>query len=737
MPIINKDNLIKFGDNLFKVLKYRFADNSKSNVMQGAVIAKDFKSKSKTHIGRYKYSNSPGVVNTKSIFGKPNAIVTANTLVSRICVETVGYNVGDIVDKVNVFAVKNDNTIKELVVTNGTAIVIDHDGSYFNRNCNLLEIEIQKMFDEDVYFVVGCERNGNGGQAGHVTSDSRIAMDIPEGGLTVGTQLSPTTASGRINSMIIYGEDNVIIGGIRDWGELEYTQKRQYDNQLNIFNYGSKITGYWFGNNDSLDSAIPNSEYSMVFVDITPGKRYTVFKKTDDGVNRFFFLSEDNRRLTGANYSATNVGGWFKYSIPANHTNGDNGSRKKLAVQFKHDINGSQDIMVFEGDIADPPQAFIPYTGKQILIDSREVSLSYSSDNGKILSKTIHEAIDELSDKSFDGWSSLEDVIEYPYVNILNYNTRRNGLWYNNNDTGIPTANSSWSIIDINVEPNQEYTVARKYADSHRYYFFNDNTYVSKQNITPNSVNDWRCDVITIPSGVNKISIQFQHGMNTNQKMMMYKGNGLPPVNFIPYTKGVKVLVGTSVAYEFDNTNTSLNSTDLSSAVRELDGKVTNANTGVVRSINNQNPTQQGSVTLDGTHINANVDGSSTTIQTHLTNINTTLNSTRTTVNNHDKIIKRLETKHPVAQVGDIISTFQDSGDKYSVGGVTYLYIGQQRIIQSALYPQLAPALGISGATNYQLPVISDENFRFDNGQRNRARKYYIVANVDNLHKGV
>ena len=311
MPIINKDNLIKFGDNLFKVLKYRFADNSKSNVMQGAVIAKDFKSKSKTHIERYRYRKNPIVVNTRSIFGNPNAIVTANTLVSRICVETIGYNVGDIVDKVNVVAVRNDNTIKELVITDGTAIVVSHDGSYFNANHNLLEIEIQKMFDEDVYFVVGCEKNGIGGQVGYETRDSRIAMDIPDGGLTVGDQLSLTSAHGRINSMIIYGEDNDISGSVRDWGDLKYTTFIKQDYEFtNLFTNSSYFTDKMFLSNGNTS---PVSNHKARVFEVEYGKTYRFMNKR----------CEENSDYNGINGSGV--------CVEFNTTNGTFDSSTKVA----------------------------------------------------------------------------------------------------------------------------------------------------------------------------------------------------------------------------------------------------------------------------------------------------------------------------------------------------------------------------------------------------------------------
>lgn len=577
MPIISKDNLIKFGDNLFKVLKYRFADKSKSNVMQGEVIAKDFKSKSKTHTQRYKYNDNPVPVGTSSIFGKPSAVVTANTLVSRICVETIGYNVGDIVDKVNVFAVKNDNTVKELVVTDGTAIVIDHDGSYFNTNCKLLEIEIQKMFDEDVYFVVGCGKSGNGGQAGHQTTDSRIAMDIPVDGLAVGAQLSPITTYGRINSMIIYGEDNVVTGGVREWGDLEYTTEIKQDYTfVNLFADDPKWTGKVFLSNGNQQA---NSQYRARAFGVQYGKTY-----------RFMNIrGESNNTVDSIAGSAT-------------------------CVEFNTNNN------------------------------------TFNSTT-RVASGQWRVGVDKVCGRSY---------LEY-----------------------TPT-NASVTHISINLQ----YTVLT----------------------------------------------------DVENEIMVWDSSVTPHKPYIPGTQSFTksaIVDGDKVKIEFSNGGTSLQSNTLVDAVKELDRKIITTSTGVTRSVNSQNPNQQGSVTIDGTHINANVGGSDATIQTHLTNIKTTLDSTATTVNSHASKIARLESKHPVAKAGDIISTFQDSGDEYRVGGITYLYIGRERTLLDGYYPQLEQALGLSGVVNYQIPVIRDEEFIFDHGQRRRARKYYIVANVDNLKKEV
>lgn len=351
----------------------------------------------------------------------------------------------------------------------------------------------------------------------------------------------------------------------------------------------------------------------------------------------------------------------------------------------------------------------------------------------------LQTELDKIKENFVEHWGDLKYTTGYKYDNLLNYDSRVQGKYFPTQSSGDVQNNQFWSIFHCPVRPNEEYTVLRRYGDSGRFVFYNAQGGVEQvvELSGNNLVNSWHRNYIQVPDNSNIAHMAFcfqsySDTVNSKGRIMLLKASNVTEeLDSIPYLPNEKVVVdGDKVFIQFNNSGTSLQSNNLVGAVKELNGKITNAGGGTVNSVNNQNPNPQGNVTLDGTHINANVGGSNTTVQDHLTNINTTLNNTGTTVNNHATRITKLETRVPTVKVGDIISTFQDSGESYKVGGVTYLYIGQTRTIQSALYPQLAPALGISGATNYQLPVISDVNFTFDNGTRRRARKHYIVAHI-------
>ena len=124
-------------------------------------------------------------------------------------------------------------------------------------------------------------------------------------------------------------------------------------------------------------------------------------------------------------------------------------------------------------------------------------------------------------------------------------------------------------------------------------------------------------------------------------------------------------------------------------------------------------------------HVNTNIAPKVNAHDTDIVNLNATTNTLVRDVNT-------LKAKHPNVKLGDIISTFQDSGnDGYVLGGVTYLYCGRVRTVQRAHYPDLPSALGIpTGINAFELPVIGDMNYTFDNGTRQRARKHYIVARI-------
>lgn len=223
---------------------------------------------------------------------------------------------------------------------------------------------------------------------------------------------------------------------------------------------------------------------------------------------------------------------------------------------------------------------------------------------------------------------------------------------------------------------------------------------------------------------------------NDNNAVYMHNGNSLATFddNFLELNVGtgtIKELNGlrpqVNGQLTIDSTHIKLDGQSNTTVKQEIDtlkGRVDNC----VTRVNGQAPIN-GEVTVNAGQING-VYNNAGNLQSHLNTIKNSIDSVTSRANENANKLTKLETKVPTVKVGDIISTFQDSGSQYVVGGVTYLYIGQTRTVQHSTYPQLASALGISGATNYQLPVISDTNFTFDNGQRRRNRKHYIVAHV-------
>lgn len=78
--------------------------------------------------------------------------------------------------------------------------------------------------------------------------------------------------------------------------------------------------------------------------------------------------------------------------------------------------------------------------------------------------------------------------------------------------------------------------------------------------------------------------------------------------NPIPFVDGQLIQVGSEVSLKFDNSNSTLKSTTVNSAIKELNDKIANASSGTVTSVNGQAPSGTGEVTLTAT-VSQEVDG--------------------------------------------------------------------------------------------------------------------------------
>ena len=265
----------------------------------------------------------------------------------------------------------------------------------------------------------------------------------------------------------------------------------------------------------------------------------------------------------------------------------------------------------------------------------------------------LQTELDKIKENFVEHWGDLKYTTGYKYDNLLNYDSRVQGKFFPTQNSGDVQNNTFWSIFHYPVRPNEEYTVLRRYEDSGRFVFYNAQGGVEQvlELNRSNLVNGWHRNYVQVPNNSNIAHMAFcfqtySDTVNSKGRIMLLKASNVrEELDSIPYLPNEKVIIdGDKVFIQFNNSGTSLQSNNLVGAVKELNGKITNAGGGTVNSVNNQNPNPQGNVTLDGTHINANVNGSNATVQNHLTNINTTLNSTRTTVNDNANRLSKLET---------------------------------------------------------------------------------------------
>lgn len=364
------------------------------------------------------------------------------------------------------------------------------------------------------------------------------------------------------------------------------------------------------------------------------------------------------------------------------------------------------------------------------------------------LSKTKNGTKEVVIDHVVERWGDLEHTLHPKNKNIFDKDTQVTDNKYYFVGVGFVN-DQNWCMAAIPCSGGEQFTIVKmSNHDSKHFAFLDEIGSLIGELSTPiqTTVNGKAVYKITIPSDLTDVAyftVNMHKQTVTQDQVMVFSGhledNEIPNV-YYPYLGDLDVEIdGDKVGIRFNNDSTSLTSTTVVGAIKELDGKITNAGTGgAVTSVNGQ----QGVVNLNGTHISALMGGSTKPVQEHLQklnsdltiafdNINRVRNDLTSTTNNHNGRITALERKVPTVQVGDIIQTFKNSGDSYTVGGVTYLYIGKTRTVQSAAYPELPSALGITGTVSaFQLPVMGDSNVIYDNG-RTAVRKNYIAAKIN------
>lgn len=157
--LINKDKLNSFTNKLWKRITKSFVSKTLHNNVTGETIFSN--GHVEGSILRLFSNKNPNMLigNGGSCFGVPSTSINAGVNVGKIAMAVdPSLEVGSTVSNVVALAVKkSNNTVKEIIVENETATV------YYNNNANLnaqkiIYININRSFNEEVYFLIGCDR---------------------------------------------------------------------------------------------------------------------------------------------------------------------------------------------------------------------------------------------------------------------------------------------------------------------------------------------------------------------------------------------------------------------------------------------------------------------------------------------------------------------------------------------------------------------------------------------------
>lgn len=238
--------------------------------------------------------------------------------------------------------------------------------------------------------------------------------------------------------------------------------------------------------------------------------------------------------------------------------------------------------------------------------------ISYSQ-----IKEVFEDLRDKIKENFVEHWGSLKYTSGYKYENLLNYDSRVQGKYFPNQGAGDVQDSWHWSIFHCPVKPNEEYTVLRKFGDSGRFVFYDQQGTVVEVLELPyiNNINDWNRNFVKVPDNPNVAHMAFcfqtyDSGLNVNGRIMLLKESNIrEKLEFIPYSNGTMVVVdGDKVSIQFNNSGTTLSENNLVGAIKELDGKIANAGGGTVTSVNGVMP-NGGDVVLTSviSHPNKNI----------------------------------------------------------------------------------------------------------------------------------
>ncbi|MDY3960161.1 sialidase family protein [Romboutsia timonensis] len=149
-------------------------------------------------------SSQVGLAGNRTLAGDKATSITQGTKISTIQIGLDGYSEGETVTGVEVYAVnKNTDTIVECITFNGAGIARMRKDSSFDFP--FVDVEVNKSFGEDVYFIAGIKQNNGKGMRLGGRVSTGIAFDkTSENELQVGSPIALVTT--RTPFLYVYGE---------------------------------------------------------------------------------------------------------------------------------------------------------------------------------------------------------------------------------------------------------------------------------------------------------------------------------------------------------------------------------------------------------------------------------------------------------------------------------------------------------------------------------------------------
>lgn len=347
---------------------------------------------------------------------------------------------------------------------------------------------------------------------------------------------------------------------IEKWEDLDHVEKY---NDVNLMEYNKKVTGYYYGGAN--DTWTQHSDWSTYFLDVKPGKQYSVIGKTNNN-NRFVYTET----VGGAKVDAFTVHSIIQsnnfyimsFTVPTN-----NNRIKKVAISFEHDRNTINDMMIFEGAYTSV-SGFVPYADGQTIQIGTGISYAFDNDGTDLKSTTVSSAIKELSEKLDENNLPITD---YQPINQFNPKEMVLGKKYDTN--GGIVGDAYYATYTHPCSAGDAITIAKYYGDDNIcVYLTEDNQKVQAGTLNLYTRNDIKHYQATVPNEptIAKIGFNIKTTLNATQ-VMIYEGHNYLPsgTQFTPYL-AEKLINGDKVLHSFNNVGTNLSSTTTKEAIEEL-----------------------------------------------------------------------------------------------------------------------------------------------------------------------